>query len=226
MHLVFQSLKPSERNLAYFGQTTTLAVIMATTISLFLGLVVYMTYWENTSSDIFELYPSSGAIEFCRVLLCTSMLLTYPFPLITVRELLVLVLFNKQPQQSVPSSKQEEDTDDDVPLIQNDDRNMDRRSSFSSSWLVSGSETQLKGLYHVAITSMLLLTSLILALKASSLGVVLNLIGCAFGTVISYILPALFSYKLRGHTILGSLLFLLGGSVGLIGTYYSIVALF
>jgi hypothetical protein len=41
-------------------------------------------------------------------------------------------------------------------------------------------------------------------------------------SVIAFILPALFSYKIQGHTILGSVLFVVGGAVGLLGTFYSL----
>jgi hypothetical protein len=129
-----------------------------------------MTFWEKASSDLFHLYPPSGAINFCRLLLCTSMLLTYPFPLLTVRELLVLLLF--KPPAGRPVLHEDKTT----PLVQNE------YTINNDSWLLPGSETQLKRPYHIAITAILWFTTLLLALKASSLGAVLNLTGCALGT--------------------------------------------
>ena len=39
--------------------------------------------------------------------------------------------------------------------------------------------------------------------------------------VIAFILPAVFSHKLKGHTLLGSTLMVVGGTVGILGTYFS-----
>ena len=43
--------------------------------------------------------------------------------------------------------------------------------------------------------------------------------------VIAFILPALFSYKIQGHTILGIVLFVVGGTVGLLGTFFSLCSI-
>ena len=213
IHLVFQSLKRSEQR--NFYRTTTLGTLLSTVISVSMGFFLYMTFWENTSSAMFQLYPPSTAVAMCRTFLCISMLLTYPFPLFTVRELLVLTICANRKCGTDEQSK--EGTDALVESAFLDER---------ESWLLPGSDRQLKRKYHMGLTCLIWLVTLILALGASSLGSVLNLTGCATGTVISYILPAMFSYQVRGHTILGSTLFLVGGSIGLVGTYYSILALF
>lgn len=44
-------------------------------------------------------------------------------------------------------------------------------------------------------------------------------------TVIAFILPAVFSYKIQGHTILGSVLFVVGGTIGLLGTFLSLCSI-
>ena len=172
IHLVFQSLRPESRNMENFEKTTTLATILATTISFGMGIFVYMTFWEETSSAMFYLYPPSGAVDMCRILLCTSMLLTYPFPFLTVRELIVLLVFSKptRSDDSNQSSTMEE------PLF---------RKQFADareSWLLPGEERQLKRNYHITLTVMIWSLTMFLALEASSLGDVLNLTGCATGT--------------------------------------------
>ncbi len=214
IHLVYQSLKGSQHK--KFPQATTLGTILSTIISMLMGFVVYVTFWEKTSSSMFELYPSTNAVDVCRILLCISMLLTYPFPFLTVRELFVLLFFAQKGNNTGLTA-----IEGTQPLVEAASTIPYGRSSL----LLPGNDRQLKRKYHVALTIFIWFITLVLALGASSLGAVLNLTGCATGTVISYILPALFSYKLRGHTVLGSLLFVLGGSVGLVGTYYSIVAL-
>lgn len=216
IHLVYQSLKPSAQQ--DFSKTTTLGTILSTLISMAMGFFVYMTFWEKTSSAMFNLYPPSAAVDTCRILLCMSMLLTYPFPFLTVRELIILLACANVKQDGDNRLTFEATTE---PLVLDNIVPRER-----NSWLIPGSDRQLKRNYHVGLTVLIWLVTLILALGASSLGAVLNLTGAATGTVISFILPAMFSFKVRGHTILGSLLFLLGGSVGLIGTYYSTVALF
>eukprot|EP00934_Nitzschia_sp_Nitz4_P005083 Nitzschia sp. Nitz4//scaffold112_size70979//3509//4952//NITZ4_005890-RA/size70979-augustus-gene-0.90-mRNA-1//-1//CDS//3329533229//5073//frame0 len=208
IHLVYQSLKPSQRK--NFSKTTTLGTLLSTFISLLLALFVYITFWEDASSSMFYLYPPSQAVDACRILLCLAILLTYPFPFLTVRELLVLLF-------RCPASSSADTSDTTSLLVDSEEQD------HSNSWLLPGSDRQLKQVYHVSLTIILWLGTVTLALGASSLGSVLNLTGCACGTVISYILPALFSYKLRGHTVLGTILFVLGGSIGLVGTYYSIL---
>ena len=214
IHLVFQSLKSNQRK--HFGRTTALGTALSTIISMLIGFFVYMTFWDHTTSSIFSLYPRSLWVELCRGLLCISMLLTYPFPFLTTRELLVL---------SFVSRKHEEEIDDMELMLDSSQEASKQLRQPPSALLLPGSDRQLIPLYHICVTVLLWLVTLLLALKASSLGSVLNLTGCVTGTAISYILPAVFSYKLRGHTVLGTLLFSVGGLVGVIGTFYSFLAL-
>ena len=51
---------------------------------------------------------------------------------------------------------------------------------------------------------------------------VLNLVSCATGTVIALILPALFSFRMRGYSHLAAFIFFVWGIVGCLGTNYSI----
>jgi hypothetical protein len=48
------------------------------------------------------------------------------------------------------------------------------------------------------------------------------LVGCASGTLIAFIIPALLSFRLEGYTNLAMLIFVVGGTVGTFGTYYSV----
>lgn len=87
-------------------------------------------------------------------------------------------------------------------------------------------QRQLKETYHIALTFAIWIVTLILALGASSLGVVLNLTGCATGTLIAYVMPAVFSFRIQRRTATGTLLLTIGGTVGLVGTYFSFAAIF
>jgi amino acid permease len=71
---------------------------------------------------------------------------------------------------------------------------------------------------HVLMALSLWGISTILALLAPSLGDVLDLVGCATGTTIALILPAKFSFRIKGYTHLAGLIFALGGTVGIVGT--------
>jgi hypothetical protein len=99
------------------------------------------------------------------------MLLTYPFPFLTVRELIILLIFEGDGDKSTTVT-----TDLTAPL------NRQQSPDQTHPWLLPGEERQLKRKHHVALTVSLWVVTLFLALKASSLGAVLNLTGCATGT--------------------------------------------
>jgi hypothetical protein len=86
-------------------------------------------------------------------------------------------------------------------------------------------ESQLIPSVHWTVTTTIYLASLTLALYARSLGDVLNLVGCATGTAIAFVLPAIFSFRLKGYSHFGAFILLVGGSVGSLGTFLSLKAL-
>lgn len=94
-----------------------------------------------------------------------------------------------------------------------------------SPYLLPGEDRQLKLKYHVLLTLLLWGVTVILALYAPSLGDVLNLVGCATGTIIAFILPAMFAFRIEGYSRTAALLIVVGGVVGCIGTYFSLVDL-
>jgi amino acid permease len=178
VNLVFESLSREIRSVGNFEKVSTLSMMMATTISLVLGFFVYMTFWEDTTSAMFQLYPSSAAVDTSRILLCMSMLLTYPFPFLTVRELIILAISLR--------------TRDDGQLEQAGPLDL-RTESYEAGWLlpVPGHGRQLVFKYHVALTVSLWSITLYLALAAASLGDVLNLVGCTTGTGTQEALPSM-----------------------------------
>jgi len=92
------------------------------------------------------------------------------------------------------------------------------------SWIVPESNgRQLVPAFHAIITFILWLIVTILAIKAPSLGDVLDLVGAFTGTMIAFILPALFSFKLKGYTRISCAILVIGGVVGSVGTFFSFV---
>jgi amino acid permease len=278
-HLTFLSLKPSIRNLSSWKTVSTASLTIACVVSLAVGLFVYMTFWERSQSDIFELYPPSPTLNVAKLLLCGTMLLTFPLPFLTCRELIIVFFWpfadqrqhgesNGTTDNDVMGSLQEpllaavEDqsqVENDVSLMdsceveENDDeenhRSMEihpspelnraesvitntsladlsgvlssRAIELMNSVLLPGEERQLKHIYHVALTCKLWFVVTGLAIASPNLGDVLALVGCVSGTLIAFILPACFAWKLQGCSHTATILLVAGGFVGIVGTIVS-----
>jgi len=269
VHLAFGSLRPDIRTVDNWKKISTASIAISGSLSLLIGVFVYMTFWEATRSDIFELYPPIPVVDFAKLLLCVAMLLTFPLPFFTCRELLV-VLFTTGLGTRVGSIGAEEgdDIDDDVGVLEeeglatsaapdlrepllsraNDSRDGDSRSNHSlgggllggesamsidlsvlsahamnavTSVLLPGDDRQLKLPYHIATTIKLWVVVTGLAIAAPNLGDVLDLVGCASGTIIAFVFPGLLSLKLQGFNYTALTILLVGGAVGTVGTFYS-----
>ena len=94
IHACFRSLHPSRRTLEAWGMVSSLSIGMAYVVFLALALFAYMTYWKETTSDLFLQYPQDEPIVCVgRILLSISMLLTYPMPMYATRETIFLSVF-------------------------------------------------------------------------------------------------------------------------------------
>jgi amino acid permease len=92
------------------------------------------------------------------------------------------------------------------------------------SWILPNSYgRQLVLLWHASLTYFLWILVTCCAIKSPSLGDVLDLVGAFTGTLLAFILPALFSLKLRGHSRQSMLILVVGGFVGLLGTATSLI---
>lgn len=246
VHLTYESLDEKVRNVKSWKTVSLYSIMISTAVSLSVGLFVYMTFWEKTESDIFEMYPPMPAIDVAKLLLCVTMLLTFPLPFFTCREMIILVM-NCFAQNvatlhlHTPVSPSESDDDlrlelqksllteefgpdlEDISNTEPIDTELptDATEIVQRSWMKPGEERQLTCPYHILLTVLLWGVTTALAIVAPSLGDVLDLVGCATGTVIAFVLPALFSFRLRGYTHLSAFILLVGGSVGLVGTYFS-----
>jgi len=256
VHLVFASLKPSLRTVNTWKVVSTYSLFIATTVSLSVGAFVYMTFWEATKSDIFQIYPQGWLIDLAKLLLCVTMVLTFPLPFFTCRELLIVTFIhpfcgigdgNGTDTPSTRTESMESDLqqplldpvrDDSDEQMSNPSNSGDTRSVATEisrrilesaepkNWLLPGDDRQLQFAGHLALTVKLWVVTTGLAIAAPSLGDVLDLVGCASGTMIAFLLPALISFKIEGYSHLAMLIFLVGGFAGPVGTFFSLKKLF
>jgi amino acid permease len=255
VHLVFDSLQPNLRTISNWKKVSGSALSLASVLSLSVSIFVYMTFWQSTESDIFQIYPGLWQIDVAKLLLCVTMLLTFPLPFFTCRELLVVTFVHPFcKEQLVGGEEEAEQLENDLqePLLppdQQDQHQQQQEDHISSSgdadtsiaseisrvvqmaatpkhWLMPDDNRQLVLVGHVIVTIKLWIVITCLAIAAPSLGDVLDLVGCATGTIIAFIIPALLSFSIEGYSHLALLILLVGGAVGTVGTFYSLKKLF
>jgi amino acid permease len=93
VHLTYRSLVPELQNLSTWKFVSTVSLCVACIISLSVAIFCYMTFWGRTVSDIFQIYPDTHLINMAKLLLCVTMILTFPLPFFTCRELFILFCF-------------------------------------------------------------------------------------------------------------------------------------
>lgn len=242
MHLTYESLQSDIRNLKNWKKVSTYSLLIATSVSLTVGVFVYVTFWQHAESDLFNMYPPLRSIDFAKILLCITMLLTFPLPFFTCRDMIILSMTHSGQRDTTPTENEATGENANAslqqPLLRDNEEmpeaivppsarfNERDGERLSSRILVDGQERQLKLPYHIAVTISLWGLTTLLAILAPSLGDVLDLVGCATGTVIAFILPALFSFRLRGYTHFAAFILVVGGAVGSVGTTFSTLKLF
>lgn len=193
INITYESLKPEFQTMAKWEIVSTASTVLSAVISMAIGLVVYVTFWTDASSNVFSLYPApSIPVALAKFLLSVMIMFTYPATFFACRELLC-------PGGAAQETK--------------------------AWWLLERHSRQLILPLHVAVSFLLWASTTTLAILAPSLLDVVNLVGSATGTLIAFILPAVFSYKMRGYTHLAAILLLVGGPIGISGTYFSLVKL-
>jgi amino acid permease len=249
VHLAFDSLKPELRTIDNFKKISSASISICAILSLSVGGLVYASFWQATKSDIFEIYPNLPVLDLAKLLLCITMLLTFPLPFFACRELIIITFFpahnSETPSvEDFTSALQEplleegmEGGDDDVQAFTNDGASfgdhleslMDVSVALSAhalnlmnSCLLPGEDRQLKLFYHMSLTIKLWFVVTGLAIAAPNLGDILNLVGCTSGTVIAFIFPACLAFRLEGYSYTALLILVVGGTVGVVGTYYSL----
>lgn len=235
VHLAFDSLKPELKTYHHWQRVSSWSLLIAGTVSLSVAIFVYISFWQAAESDIFAIYPAVLVIDTSKILLCMTMLLTFPFPFFTCRELLILTFF--QPPVSVATENQDSESNNDLEQSLCDDDAIERATSISftdlsvisehaqaiiSSALLPNNNKQLKLPYHVSLTVKLWAVVTGLAIAAPSLGDVLDLVGCASGTLIAFIFPAILALRLQGYGHTAMAILITGGLVGSVGTIFSL----
>lgn len=163
------------------------------------------------------------------------MLLTFPLPFFTCRELVVVFLT----ELSEPNTNNQ-DLEEPLLVTNESFAEVEERlqpllsNSFDLSVLSShamravhsillhGYDRQLKLPYHIIATVKLWFVVTGLAVTAPSLGDVLDLVGCASGAVIAFVFPGLVSLRLEGYSHTAALILLIGCVVGFVGTFFSL----
>jgi amino acid permease len=255
VHMVFGSLKPSLQTLKNWRIVSLFSLLSSATVSLLVGVFVYVTFWQNTKSDIFQIYPESWMIDSAKLLLCITMIGTFPLPFFTCRELLIVSIihplcgidvtngFNGDTAESLnewdESDLQQPFLEDersvitsnfndtsagtlDVSSVATDLSRRILHTAAPKNWLLPNNDRQLQWPGHVGVTFKLWLVATGFAVGAPNLGDILNLVGCASGTLIAFIIPSLLSFRLEGYSNMAMLIFAVGGIVGTFGTYYSV----
>lgn len=249
VHLVFRSLKPEIRTLQNWKKVSALSLSTSCLISLSVGVLVYMTFWEKTESDIFEIYPPSMLIDLAKLLLCATMLLTFPLPFFTCRELIEAVMFpypSETFEDATPIITATNQSTLIEPLLRNEENvnpEVEEAIGYVSLAEASGlplHQSQLSMIQddhsldepivscnfsmgrHVGLTVSIWLIATALGVGAPNLGDVLDLVGCLSGTLIAFILPAASDWKLSGYSHLNLLILSIGLVVGSLGTICSL----
>jgi len=232
VHLVFRSLRQDIRTVKSWRAVSTISIVLSILMCFPVGLFVYLTFWEKTTSNIFELFPQSRAVDLAQILLCLTILLTYPPSFFSCREVIEHSITAHAMMKAndiiggglgavVGYGSGTGEMDTLLPLAGKVGR--DGASIGLQQQQSSPSEIGLRT--HVAVTVALWSMTLALALSASSLSDVLNLLGCALGTLMAFVMPAVFSFKLRGISFTPLVLLVIGGLVGFIGTFSSVMAI-
>ncbi|MGV2435042.1 MAG UNVERIFIED_CONTAM: amino acid transporter [Anaerolineae bacterium] len=225
VHLAFESLRPDLQSLQNWKRVSSWSIGLASCRKFECWSLCLHDLLERTGSDLFVLYPELPIIDIAKLLLCITMLLTFPFPFFTCRDMMIVAasMIVQRQRDAALAEPAAHDGDLDEPLLQQDvtPENIGSTVAVESfpSWLIA--ERQLKLWLHILVTFLLWAVTTTLALVAPNLGDVLNLVGCATGTVIAFILPSLFYFKLRGHSHTAATLLVVGGSGRKRGTFFS-----
>ena len=101
-HMAYRSMRvPTSEN---WRKVTAFSTVFALTTILVVSSYVYFTFWDNTPDDIFSQYPPSYTIDYAKLLLSLTMLLSFPLPFFTCRELIIVWLLMLEEEPSSASN--------------------------------------------------------------------------------------------------------------------------
>jgi amino acid permease len=218
VHMAYASLKPELQTLRHWRRVSSWSLSLACAVSLAIGCFAYMTFWQAQGSDIFEMYPNLLVISIAKLLLCGTMLLTFPLPFFSCREIFISFWTHPHKEPALTPPVNGETCELEQPLLSPPLNPEDPSDTEISPYLIG--EGQLLLVYHVALTVALWLVTTGLAIVAPNLGDILDIVGCATGSAIAFVLPALLSLKLRGYNLQALVLLTVGVAVLIVGTFY------
>mmetsp|Transcript_19877 Transcript_19877/g.39789 ORF Transcript_19877/g.39789 Transcript_19877/m.39789 type:complete len:443 (+) Transcript_19877:170-1498(+) len=180
------------------------SLVVASSVTIFTGTAAYLTFGQGTSSDLFTVYEPSASVDAAEILLSVTMVFTYPMPFYTCRALLGEWLYGGG------GEKQNCDPED---ALLKSPGGQTRRELTDKQWTTT--------------TLCLFFVTLGVALASPDLGSVLDIVGCASGASIAFILPATIAIKLdEKMTCKTVLMASVGLFVGIVGTGFAVAKLF
>lgn len=199
-----------------------------------MGTTVYFTFWDETPSDMFVNYPDCGEIDAARVLLAFTMMMSFPLPFFTIRELslvICVIIFGMGESEeddwkvSEKSMKGSDEGFLEKLIAEGNNRTRGRKGMgrFLKDRTIPDEPLQLKTPFHILMTVVIWATAVSVAIEAPSLGAVLDLNGCICGSFIAFILPSIFEMKLRGkRSTKNKFMLIIGISITILGSIFSI----
>ena len=173
-HLAFDTLKKEHRDMHHWRQVTTLSVCITSLMCVLIGYSVYATFWNTSTAVMLQLYPATKQLNFVKIVVCIYSIFTVPMNFFAGREM-IISLFPRSPK------------------VLNDRGELEQPLEW---WLLA--EGQLIGPFHFALSFMQWFFMTLAAILAPTLTDILNVGGCLTGSMIGYILPCLFYFKLKG----------------------------
>ena len=161
-------------------------------LGLAMGFTVYFTFYRETTSIMLQLYPHTIEVDFARLFVCGFVMFTLPLPFYACREMMIMCI-PRDPQCLLEGRLE--------------------------WWLLQ--EKQLVASLHYGLTFLIWFVATVLAILAPSLNDILNLGGCASGSLIAYVLPGLFHVKLKGWCRDAVIMLAFGSFVGSVGTFFA-----
>jgi hypothetical protein len=232
----------AERTVGRWKIVSSVSISVAGAMTCLVGSFSYFTFWDETSSDLFTIYPPSKVVDSAELLLSVTMLFTYPMPFFTTRELLVEWLVMRWSKSTSSDNEDElgggemeleggKDVGVRQKLLPGDSGPQTSLDAALETYMVPsslglGSTYQLKRPYHAALTLVIWGVTLFIALAADSLGTVLDLVGCVSGSAIAFIIPAAVNIKLENKCgVAISTMLCVGCFITVMGSVFSIIKL-
>ncbi|ODV61023.1 uncharacterized protein ASCRUDRAFT_34495 [Ascoidea rubescens DSM 1968] len=165
------------------------SIFISWAIFLLVGLTGYLTFGLNVEGNILLMYPQGISKQIATFLLLLMVILSFPLVFHPVRISVNNIYFSIKTKFL---SQERLENNELTTLLQNNTHlTTQTDDAFPIEFKVPFSN-----LAYTTITLSLLILSYILALTVKSFAFVLSIVGATGGTIISFVLPGLFAYRL------------------------------